>query len=379
MRLLRVLLAGSLLLVAVLAFAYALERTRRVWAAALVVILGGITWIAAERSHRRGRPARWALAVVTLLLVVVVPELALRLTEFRYESGIAFGFPRRAEFRRFVPDERLFWRLAQEPEHDTRETGDAVVLFLGDSVTYQGYPDQVEGLLATKLGPSTRVRCLSLAVPGYSSHQGVLLAEEKGRAIAPRVVVVLFGWNDHWLAYGAVDADREPAAPSRGPARVVESVRRRLRLLQALDWAAHLGRAPEPLGEVRVPADRYRQNLEEILRVFRSQGVPVVFLTAPSTHRRLGVPRYLVERGFARDEAAVLSLHEDYNEIVRETARLRDATLLDLAADFDRLSSSELEALFLTDGIHLSTRGAAVVSHLVANAVEDLLRDDGPP
>src|SRR6185503_10239350 len=98
----------------------------------------------------------WLLAFATLNLLLVVPELALRVVGFRGEAGIQFGYPRPQEFVAFDPDARLFWKLRSsnrnvnslgfpgkevavpKPDHRYR------VLFLGDSCTQQGYPDIVE-------------------------------------------------------------------------------------------------------------------------------------------------------------------------------------------------------------------------------------------
>src|SRR5258706_2250492 len=44
-----------------------------------------------------------ALALVTLNLLLVIPELTLRAVDFRYESGLQFGYPRPIHFARFLP------------------------------------------------------------------------------------------------------------------------------------------------------------------------------------------------------------------------------------------------------------------------------------
>ena len=127
----------------------------------------------------------WLLAFATLNLLLIVPELALRVVGFRGEAGIQFGYPRPQEFVAFDPDARLFWKLRSsnrnvnslgfpgkevvvpKPDHRYR------VLFLGDSCTQQGYPDIVEILQNGGREALTRqIESITLAVSGYSSHQG---------------------------------------------------------------------------------------------------------------------------------------------------------------------------------------------------------------
>jgi len=167
---------------------------------------------------RRAAPVDWLLAVAALNLVLVVPELALRLADFRFESGIQFGYPRPERMLAFEPDPDLFWRLPpSDPEVNSlgfkgdeiavpKPDGTFRILFLGDSCTFQGYPQRVADLLAQRPDPRLRVEAVNLGVPGYSSHQGRIVAELYGEVFEPDLVFAAFGWNDHWLAYGAPDA-----------------------------------------------------------------------------------------------------------------------------------------------------------------------------
>ena len=111
-------------------------------------------------------------------------------------------------------------------------------------------------------------------------------------------------------------------------------------------------------GRLRVPLDEYVDNLRYIGRAFASRGVPVVFLTAPTTHD-LHVPVYLVELGYANDTATVRSLHRQYGDALRDGVARNGWTLLDLETVLaDR---SDRHALFLEDGIHFTERGLDVL------------------
>jgi lysophospholipase L1-like esterase len=321
----------------------------------------------------------WMLALATLNFVVVVPELALRVAGFRGEAGIQFGYPRPQEFMAFDADPRLFWKLRSSnrnvnslgfPGHEItipKPKDHYRILFLGDSCTQQGYPDIVEVLLnGGHAGNAKRVESITLAVSGYSSYQGRVLAELYGERLEPDLAVVYFGWNDHWQAYQAVDSQRvAPEPPSAWAKRL--AVFQQSRVLQGLEsLLASLKGSNKPLGEVRVPRAQYQENLRTIQRIFEKRGVPVVFISAPTSHYRLGVPDYLVEQNFVPDKSFSVTMHRSYNETVREVAAgVPGSYLLDLEHELE--SREDLDAIFLRDGIHFTPAGLALVARRVTD------------
>jgi len=334
------------------------------------IALAALGAVAAAGLSAPKRAGRLLLSLGVLNLVTVVPELGLRVAGFTYTSGIQFGYPTPDLFWQLVPDEELFWLLpTEDPQVNSlgflgrepqvpKPEGTVRILFLGDSCSQQGhpesYPDIVEHLLRRAEVPLDAV---NLSMAGYGSHQGRALAAAQGARLEPDLVVVYYGWNDHWLAYGAIDREKRGALRN-------EQLYRRSHLLQGLRQLAvnaGLTGTPEPLDAVRVPAAHYRENLEAIVARF---DVPVILITAPTSHRKLGVPDYLVDEGFARDKAAVLALHAEYNAIAREVAAATGAHLLDLDAAFEL--EVDLRATFTEDGIHLSEPGRwTLARHLV--------------
>ena len=370
---------GSLLLSAVLAGGVLWRTTDPFWGLLALAFVASAVGLGAGASllHRRGLPVQWLLLVAVINLCVVAPELGLRSANFQHEAGIQFGYPRPSQFVRFEADPELFWKLrypqpgvnslgfpGDEFEIDKRR-GVFRVLFLGDSVTYQGYPELVEQLLEAAY-PSHHFEAISLAVAGYSSHQGRVLAEKYGRALDPDAVVVFFGWNDHWLAYGATDAEKKNTVPTAADA-LQQLAYARSRLLQATQWlrAQLLGIREIPLRETRVGLAQYRENLTAIRAVFAANDVPVIFITAPTALYRLGVPRYLVERGFLPDEASAARLHASYNQAVRDDFDRDGSQVLDLETELSGVSDEELRTLFKADTIHLTGAGLRAVAERV--------------
>jgi lysophospholipase L1-like esterase len=306
------------------------------------------------------------------MLFTIVPELALRTIGFHYVSEIAYGSLRPQFETLFEPDDDLFWkypRIAGEVNSlGFRDREVAVpkddhvkrLLFLGDSCTDQGFAHLLESVLNSNFSSdSVHFECVVLAVPGYSSYQGKVLARKYGKLLQADIAFVFFGWNDHWLTYGRTDNEIGANAYRKAWTRIYY----RSRLLQAAEKVTHeiFGRRECALPEeVRVPKQQYRENLEEIDSIFCLNDVPVVLITAPSAHSQLGVPTYLIQENLAPNPEFVIARHREYNDIVREVARRQNAHLLDLEREFRNFERPE--RLFRSDGIHFSPLGLQAVS-----------------
>ena len=372
--LLTISLSATALLVAGIIYRFHTELAAVLLVVVLAIPVGRFA-VRALANRKGGVGLLVSVAVLNLLLVV--PELTLRLYEYRYEAGIQFGHPRPQYFEHLEPDEELFWKLpvANPRANSLGFPGDEVrvpkpqdtfrVVFLGDSCTAQGFPDLVERFLNRERASDEKAyESVTLALSGYSSHQGRVLAERYGASLEPDAAVVYYGWNDHWLAYGTIDEEKrvDPAALERGS---LERGLDRLRLVHAVREVVDAWRgANEPLDQVRVPIDGYERNLRAIAAVFAERNVPRVFVTAPTSHYALGVPRYLMDLSYARDADTILSLHRGYNEIARKVARETGSLLLDLEAE--HAERPDLRRIYLPDGIHFTDPGLEDVARRIA-------------
>lgn len=342
------------------------------WLMLLVVAIAGSAGFAVLRT--RPQALRRAIPILMFQLFVVTPEVVLRLLDFHYETGVQFGFPRR--FQRFVRDPELFWTLPRDepgvnrlgfhgPEVTSPKPAAVQrLLFLGDSVLAQGYPELAGALLQARW-PGRVFEVVNLSLQGYSSDQGKVLAEKYGELVDPDAVLICYGWNDHWLAWGSPDSEKRIAAKLPKHRALTESLYQRSRLLQLLRWSLRpvLG-AETPSSQVRVPLERYRENVTAIAARFAERQVPVVLITAPTSHDVLGVPAYLIEQQFAHEPQSVLALHRSYSQALREIAQREGWELLDLERELQ--ASPEPAEIFSSDGIHLTEAGKRRVAERVA-------------
>ncbi len=331
-------------------------------------------------QKKRGLGVFLTLAVLNLMLVV--PELSLRIARFHYESGVKnvreFGYPTRREyFSGVVPDEKLFWRYRRNsPEVNSwgfmgreirvpKESNTYRIVFLGDSCMEQGYPYRVEEILNERCdGPGKRVESVSLAVSGYSSYQGKVLAELYGKMVAPDLAVVCYGWNDHWLAWNTTDSQKVIKLPTSVTEKAMTEMVHRFRLLQLCQWLLSPV-SSKLLDEVRVPEEEYRQNLIAIGSIFSDLGCNVIFMTAPTAAYKTGLG--YDNSPFSLDENKALRLHKRYNEVVREVAQTGQGRLLDLEAEFNSLPN--VESLFIRDKIHYTPAGLAFLARRLSEFI----------
>jgi lysophospholipase L1-like esterase len=325
------------------------------------------------------------LSVGSVLLVLAVPELVLRAIGFQYEAGVAFLIPEEDEaFVAFEPDPHLLFKF--DPSHPKVNSlgfpDDEVVLpkphgvfrmlFLGDSCTQQGLPDEVAERLA--LSSEASFDAVTLAVAGYSSYQGRVMAERIAGDLEGDLAVVYFGWNDHWLAHGAPDSKKIAVQTEVGAIEgLVNSLRERSRLMQGLvRLQVELRRRGDPASaQLRVPIAEYRSNLEAIATRLDALGMPVVFVTAPTSHYSLGVPAELVRDRFAANRESVPQLHVSYNRVVRKVARETGSGLLDLEKDMRDFGPARLSKLFTEDGIHFTSEGLRFVGRRIARYLRE--------
>lgn len=320
------------------------------------------------------RTLRWLVAIGTLLLV---PEIGLRLAGARFDRQAVPLVPGvDAELRSLEADDsELFWKLAPGdgvnseglpgPEFAIpKPAGTKRVLFFGDSTTpalARSVADRLARLggLAASSGPPQPVDAVSLAVPGYSSQQGLVLAKRWTERLEADAAVIAFGWNDHWQAYGASDA--ELAAKRRLAAAGPLGGWRTAQWLLGGPFPARR----EALEAPRVSLEEYRDNVTAIGDLTAARGGRVVLVTASTSHEQLGFPSFIFEQGFAANEQNALLWHRAYNAELRRIAVRRHWQI----ADLQRLGLElpDIAPLFRPDGIHLTEEGLAWASEAIAD------------
>jgi lysophospholipase L1-like esterase len=304
-----------------------------------------------------------ALAACGLLVSLGVAEIGLRLGRFEFHlmPSVQFGWPDpKTLHAQYWDDPDLFWvpKGYQGAIAEARDSHPDIV-FMGDSCTEFGqYPRfTLARLIDEHAAVSTGLR---VGTGGWSSEQGVAQLERDIVPLHPKIVTIFFGWNDHWVALGPTD-------PELRSAHRFLWLADHLRLAQAALKARFGASAKMTERPNRVPAERYRANLERLVDESRGAGIVPVLITAPSNHVTGQEPANLAERHL-RSLAELVPLHRQYQAITREVARARGAALCDLAADFDGLPAPH-SLYFMADGIHFSAEGDRAAASFIAPCI----------
>ena len=331
-----------------------------------------------------------------VVLVFVLSEGVLRVIGFSFDVRpryMEFNFPNPHELHEiFEPDQATLWRLRpgmsmgegiepinsmgfRGPEFEEKKSeGTGRVIALGDSVTF-GAQVSYPRMLGDCLGPKYQV--INAGVPGYSSTQGLKLFRSRLVILRPDIIIVMYGWNDHWLAQGFTDAEQTLKGPRENGSRLIEE----LRIYQFVHWlltksSRHDHTAGPP--KRRVPLDEYRKNLWGFVSEAKKDDARVLLLTPPSTLKSGKLPDYLYWLKFiegdpgepaAQGVKRVKELHGSYNDVVRGVAAETGAELIDLDRDWGRL---ELSGLFndpSRDIIHPSAKGYGLIAKTLCDTI----------
>jgi len=286
------------------------------------------------------------------------------------------------------PDRRLLFRVRPNPtlapvycyegiDADGFRTGGALdtfrrrprssaarVLVLGDSCAF-GWDicrlDQTVGpQLATVLREHGRsAAVVSLAQPGYSTAQGLLLFRRWFPELRPDFVVLYFGWNDRYPAPGLTDTQLlrlVPVAGSSWAQSVMSSA-----LYKTFAWIVSpvLARSRERArGEhVRVPLEESAANVKAMTEAANAAGARVVIVMP--AHGPQFSHKDLIIDGFN---------HAVGDAVAGEAALVRLPAM--------ETGTADAAGYFTRDGYHPNPRGARYVAERIAAAM-DGGSDDG--
>ncbi len=311
---------------------------------------------------------------------------------FGYDTGIPIydsdGIENEGEVFRdhplFEQDNVLFWKAIPNtpftgprgfrlPEpSDQRPSPESITLaVLGDSCSFLGkrpFPARLPELL--KSDEPELVRVYNASCPGYTTQQGVAQLDMIER-LEPDVVVVYFGWNDHWNSLNG-SSDRE-LFERTALARQTQSVLGAYNtywIARSL-FAARPTPGPQTASTVRVPLIDYQQNIRIMAERFQRWDCKAVFVTAPSAFVEGRLPDW-ASPFFAQyynmtpqQVTDIPKTHERYNQTLRDVAvHFENCTVCDLDAVF-----KNQPALFRSDCIHLSELGHQQAAQSVADTI----------
>ncbi len=299
-------------------------------AAPLVLFLGVLAGI--EAIVRSTLPE-----VSTLSLFVVSP---LQLEGFTDSRNVTI----------FEGDPLLFWRVRPNLDRviwdytvvstneqglrhvgsiGSKRDGSLRIVTLGDSVTF-GYripvvfPDQPDDYDHSALpyplameqdlraaNPGRDIEVIDLAVPGFTSHQGLAWLRAEIEELEPNLVIACFGWNDINLR-AATDRESMPMDAYHVALRRLGSASQAVSHLVRW-WRGKQEAQPSPFTgpRLRVPVEDYVDNFREIAKLAEAHGASIAVI-GPVYRDSTSNP----------DESARMSLQRDALRVAMQEAQV---------------------------------------------------------
>jgi len=331
---------------------------------------------ATDAQDRRGGRVRSALFKTLLLLgsvslCLVAAELGLRGVGFSYHlypERVEFGWPDPSVMAaKYDPDPDLLW-VPRKPVTYARLLEAArkvrpTVIFMGGSCTRWGSFARRFAVRVAEARDGVKPLVGNFAVVGWSSYQGLQQLKRDVLPLEPKVVVIYFGWNDHWIGFGV--ADKEVATLNKSLAYRLQSSRLVQLATKAYVSAGGVGRQAHPK---RVSPEDFEHNLRAMVTLARERGIVPVLITAPSTHERLDdldEVAHLKDRWIRRLED-LIPLHLQYVTIVRKVASSEGVVLCDLYEKFAAQPKEHVvKECFHGDGIHFLEAGDVLVARFL--------------
>jgi len=329
---------------------------------------------------------------IPLLVFVAVSELALNLVEPDiYYKNQFFPINRDIDFPEiYKKDSDLFWRFRENittrskqfsyltyninssgfrgPEIEKEKKGFRV-LALGNSCTFgwgveheHTWVRQLDKILDNRLS-NDNYEVINAGVPGYSSHQGKIAFAKKLVDIKPDMVLIMFGWNDHWAA-GKNISDIEQQMPS--PAIIaLQNIFSKMKLYQfmrkmilSVSEKQEFVSLGEQKGKRRVSQQEYYLNLAGIALLARQNGAQPVFLIPPIADSK---------NYFNGSMTQLHLIHLAYQTTMRRVAQMEHVPLVDLQQEFERYGNLFTDAR--GDPTHFNEKGHRVTAEAIARQI----------
>ncbi len=296
-------------------------------------------------------------AFIAILLFFVILEIVLLLVGFsgRADDTTFVLNPEWDYPEYFLKDHDLFWRFRPNqiiksdffvegeyhinnhglrgPDFSREKTpGVYRIVCLGNSCTFgwrvgeqQVYARQLADMLK-RSDPARKYEIINAGVTGYTSLQGLRFLRRDVLNWQPDLLVVSYGWNDHWAAAREI-ADKNQVLPSQWVLDI-QNLLGRTRTYRWLKYLVFSIKNPPPAEFSRTnPVYRVgladcRDNLQAIIDEAKSRGIDVALLTLPIAER--ADPRF----------KGVAEFHEKYNAIIRSLGSTDSVAVIDAAAAF---------------------------------------------
>jgi lysophospholipase L1-like esterase len=258
------------------------------------------------------------------------------------------------------------------PEFAEQPTGYRV-LAIGNSCTFGWgveensiWTRQLETILRKEL-PFQSIEVINAGVPGYSSLQGKRYFQNELVELKPKLLLIMFGWNDQWTA-GKNGSDKDlPEAPAVLIA--AQNLFNRLKVYEFLRKIILSNTetiVPIQLDDVREPRRvslvDFALNLKAIIQTAKQNNIQPVLLVPPIA----SLAGY-----FGGAVSDFHTRHELYQRQILDLARVENVPVINLQIPFDQQNTLFDDAQ--ADPVHFNAAGHSVTARTIADTLIPLI------
>ncbi len=325
-----------------------------------------------QGPKRMGIPGRLGLVALGLILSLGLVEIGLRVAGMEFHMHpvkLEFGYPDPQVMEDyFSPHPQYLWAPKGYADRAAQARDQAPYLvFSGCSCTAWGRFAQPLAKRVKKHPGAEPLNFINMACAGWSSFSGLQQMKHDIIDVAPKVMTIYFGWNDHWVGYGVNDKTAGKLASS---SLLQNQDLRIVQLLTRLRVSKERQVADDGQRPIRVSLADFRSNIEEMVDLAHANKIQPVLMTAPTSHQIGHEPEYLRGRWIENLDELV-PLHQSYVDVVREIAAEKQVVLCDLANIFEQFPREELDTYLMKDGIHFTPEGGKKVGALLFECLRD--------
>jgi len=258
-----------------------------------------------------------------------------------------------------------------------REPGVYRIVALGDSSTFgfgvsdgDGYPERLCAELRRKC-PTCRFEMINLGVPGYSTEQGIILAEQWIARLNPQAVTISYGTNDWWKREYS-DAD-EMARLCSAWAKLGR-IARKSALVRGIGSLLGRGEPKNQSGNPplvpRVSIDRFRENIEKIAEIAQRAGARVIlmdnnFYVPYGTEALVSLAREHPDYALIDSVGILASRLHDIDDLRRKYPQSINIAI----RQYPRVIQSRPIFLLMVDPIHPNPTGHQIIAEALADEI----------
>ena len=335
---------------------------------------------------------RLIFSLVIFILFIGITEVILRLVEPNlYHKNQRFPVNRDVDFPEvYEKDHDLFWRFRTDQTIDSKMFSNITyhinstgmrgkeiksdpalyrIIALGNSCTFGwGVPEDsiwttsLESVLQ-ELMPEYNFEVLNCGVPGYSSYQGKKYFINELLPYKPKILLIMFGWNDQWAAGGDI-SDKDQKLPGQFILSL-QNYFSRLKFYQlfrkvflSLTETEKEVSLVQLSGKRRVSREDFQNNLREIIKVAKRENIIPIVMVPPIAslkNYQLGTISPFHKH------------HESYQEKVINAGRYENIMVINHQPEFDRYN--DLFNNPSDDPIHFNAAGHQLFTKSVLETI----------